>query len=189
VWSGDVEAAAAEVQAGAPLETIVPTKLPTDDLAFDESDFLGDELGDEVAADDIFDDEKFADEVVDDGVDLLPASDDEPPPEARAPVEVLDSPEPSVTEVTVPGDTAAILGEVVDEETYRARWGKAPLHLALPRPMQPSLEFLNPQQLSVLQAAHNHGNMDGVAEATRKDDEQLKKTVTFLLRSGYLTAR
>ena len=52
--------------------------------------------------------------------------------------------------------------------------------------MQPSLEFLSPEQLSALQAAHNHGHLDGVAEALRKDDAWVKKTITFLLRSGYL---
>ena len=89
-------------------------------------------------------------------------------------------------ELTVPGDTAFTGQGQIDESTYRERWGSAPLSVYLSHPMQPSLEFLSPEQLSALQAAHNHGNLNGIAEALRKDDAWVKKTINFLLRSGYL---
>ena len=99
-----------------------------------------------------------------------------------------DDDHPVVSELTVPGDTATTGHSGIDEAVYRERWGDAPLSVYLAHPMQPSLEFLSPEQLSALQAAHNHGNLSGIAEALRKDDERIKKTITFLLRSGYLDA-
>ena len=86
------------------------------------------------------------------------------------------------SQVTAPGDTAVAGHPVIDEEAYQARW-RAPQSIYLAHPMQPSLEFLSPEQ-ATLQAAHNHGHLDGVAEgALRKDDAWVKKTITFLLRS------
>ena len=89
-------------------------------------------------------------------------------------------------ELTVPGDTAIPGQGHMDESIYRQRWGDAPLSVYLSHPMQPSLEFLSPEQLSALQAAHNQGNLTGIAEALRKEDAWVIKTINFLLRSGYL---
>jgi hypothetical protein len=97
-------------------------------------------------------------------------------------------PEAELSDVTYAGETAMILNKGIDEDEYRKRWGAAPLKLVLAHPLQPSLEFLSPEQLSAVQAAHNHANLNGIAEALRKDDAWIKKTITFLLRSGYLAA-
>jgi len=142
-------------------------------------------------------DEMVFDDPIDEAADeQLLAESDTKPPEDQA---LLDDPDddevdpfaddlgdPVESELTVPGDTVATGHSGVDETAYRERWGDAPLSVYLAHPMQPSLEFLSPEQLSALQAAHNHGNLSGIAEALRKDDERVKKTVTFLLRSGYL---
>jgi len=153
------EAADGATEAAA-LETMVPTESFEEGLQFDESEFAA-MVGEERFADDGDTGELEA--------DFNPFADDE-------------------SDMTSPIGTSSGLFEAV-EDTGLARWGDLPQRVALSHPMQPSLEFLNPEQLSALQAAHNHNDLDEVAAALRKDDGQVNKLITFLLRSGYLRAQ
>ena len=211
---GAAEVAALEpeqAERAAALETIVPAAADFDDLDFDESSLTGatatsvaaaiasivegaDDEDDEPALEP---DEMVFDDPIDEPQDEQNLSESETkPPEDDALLDGSNDDEvdpfaddlgDSVeSELTVPGDTANAGHSGVDEATYRERWGDAPLSVYLAHPMQPSLEFLSPEQLTALQAAHNHGNLSGIAEALRKDDDRVKKTITFLLRSGYL---
>ena len=168
-----------------------PALEPDEELEFDTSGLDLDEVSEgEAAAPEPLDDadaeaeaevsEEDRQEVADSTAEPALLEDDELDPFAE------DDAGAVVAELTAPGDTAVAGHPVLDEDAYRARWGGAPQSIYLAHPMQPSLEFLSPEQLSALQAAHNHGHLDGVAEALRKDDAWVKKTITFLLRSGYL---
>ena len=155
------EAADGGASEAAALETMVPTESFEEGIQFDDSEFAA------MVGEDRFADESDTGELE---ADFNPFIEDE-------------------TDLTSPSiGTTSGLFEAVDESSL-ARWGDLPQRVALTHPMQPSLEFLNPEQLSALQAAHNHNDLDEVAAALRKDDAQVTKLITFLLRSGYLRAQ
>jgi hydrogenase maturation factor len=62
----------------------------------------------------------------------------------------------------------------------------APLGLAMPLPGH--LRGLTPEQLDVLQLAHNYGTLRGVLDHSDKDDAVAAQTLQELMKKGYLRA-
>ena len=57
---------------------------------------------------------------------------------------------------------------------------------ALAKPMSPALRDLEPDQLDVLQAVHNHGRVDAILDESLLPDLETYQALLHLIRSGYI---
>ncbi len=60
--------------------------------------------------------------------------------------------------------------------------------LQLATPLTPPLRDLQPDQLDVIQLAHNFGTLGGVLDHSDKDDVQTAEQLVALMKKGYLAA-